>query len=329
MDWFSAPPTGVFRLLLAVWLALFAAAAIRLWLLREADRELWRKRTGSLKTWWVLATLLTAASLLGRFGAVALLATASWLALGEYVRLIRPPKVDRPAVFWAFAAVAVNYLLILFSARTAFVAFVPLGVLALLGSRLVLAGETEHFVRRVGGLYFGVMVLVYGLSHGAALFFLPLETNLPAGHVGWFLYLIVLTEMNDISQALVGRQFGRHKITPRVSPHKTWEGFLGGVAVTVLLAVALAPVLTSPGQHSAAAGTLREASLSGVWAVLAGLLISIGGFLGDVNMSAVKRDAGVKDSGTLLPGQGGVIDRVDGLTFSAPLFFYYVSWLYQ
>ncbi len=99
---------------------------------------------------------------------------------------------------------------------------------------------------------------------------------------------------------------------PKVSPNKTWEGFLGGVATTLLLGLVLSGVLTPL--------SLRVGAL-------AGFLIGISGFIGDVCVSAVKRDLRIKDTGTLIPGHGGILDRLDSLTYTAPLFFHYVYYL--
>jgi phosphatidate cytidylyltransferase len=140
---------------------------------------------------------------------------------------------------------------------------------------------------------------------------------------------VLLVQANDIAQALWGRALGRRKIAPIVSPGKTWEGFLLGVATTLVLSVLLAIPLTPLTEDSVAldiAGASIE--IPYLRAVAAGLIVALGGFVGDLNMSALKRDLGVKDSGNLLPGQGGVLDRIDSLTFAAPLFFYYVFALY-
>jgi phosphatidate cytidylyltransferase len=116
-----------------------------------------------------------------------------------------------------------------------------------------------------------------------------------------------------VAQYLLGNLLGRHRIIPRISPNKTWEGFLGGVVTTVLLAVWLSGWLTP---------------MRWQWALLAGLLISVAGYMGDVTISALKRDIGVKNTGTLLPGHGGILDRIDSLSYTAPLFFHFIYSLY-
>jgi phosphatidate cytidylyltransferase len=135
--------------------------------------------------------------------------------------------------------------------------------------------------------------------------------------LSWFLYLILLTETNDIGQALVGRRFGKHKISPRISPNKSAEGLVGGVLLTAIVAMGLAPSLTTFFEKSNyATGFLL--------ALASGILISLIGYLGDINMSGAKRDAGVKDGSRLFPGMGGMIDRIDSLTFTAPAFYFFL-----
>ena len=163
--------------------------------------------------------------------------------------------------------------------------------------------------------------MVYGLSHSLFLFELDSTSEPLVGPAGWFLFLVLLTEMNDIMQAVVGRKIGKHKITPEVSPNKSLEGLVGGIVSTALLAVALAPFLTTF-MHDQ--NWVQGAGLS----LAAGVLISLAGFLGDINMSAIKRDAGVKDGSSLLPGMGGVIDRIDSMILTGPVFYYFVVIVY-
>jgi phosphatidate cytidylyltransferase len=127
------------------------------------------------------------------------------------------------------------------------------------------------------------------------------------------LFVVLLTELNDVAQYVFGRTLGRRKIIESVSPKKTAEGLVGGALTTTALSVALAPYLTP---------------LTRGDSVAVGLMIGFGGFLGDVTISAVKRDIGVKDSGTLIPGHGGILDRIDSLLFTGPLFFHFMAYFY-
>jgi phosphatidate cytidylyltransferase len=127
------------------------------------------------------------------------------------------------------------------------------------------------------------------------------------------LFLILLVVAADVGAYFAGRSFGHNKLAPKVSPGKTWEGLVGGVATTTALSGVLAPWLTP---------------LSLPHSLVVGLLLGVAGFVGDITISAIKRDLGIKDSGTMLPGHGGILDRLDSLTYTAPVFFHYVRFFY-
>jgi phosphatidate cytidylyltransferase len=148
----------------------------------------------------------------------------------------------------------------------------------------------------------------------AGLLILPLnpESHFDGGGRALLFYLIFLAEFNDILQFMFGKAFGRHKMTPKISPNKTWEGFLGGLICTSGLAVLLRFLTPMDAWH----------------ALIAGMLIAVTGPIGGMIISAIKRDVGVKDSGNIIPGHGGVLDRVDSLCFSAPIFFHFMSYFY-
>lgn len=271
----------------------------------------------SLRSWWMLAILLSVASLLGQIGVLLLLGVAGILSLKEFVQILGWKSVGGPTTCIAFAIVPIYYSLLAFGYAEQVRSMAPVAILLLLGSVRAWLGLTDGFIRVTAAMIWGAMLFVYCLSHAYFVMTLP-DLPVPwAGNVGWFLYLIVLTETNDIAQAIVGRSIGRTKIAPLTSPNKSLEGLLGGIAVTTVMAISLAPWLTSYMHHSWSTGTILS--------VVSGLLIATAGFLGDLNKSGIKRDAGIKDSGTMLPGQGGIMDRVDSLTFSAPLFFYLVQ----
>jgi phosphatidate cytidylyltransferase len=198
-----------------------------------------------------------------------------------------------------------------------FIIFIPVYMFLFLPLRMVLVGETKGFLRAAGTTQWGLMTTVFSLSHLAFLLTLrPAGDSPPPGAAGpgLVLFLATLTQLNDVSQFVWGKSFGRRRIAPTVSPNKTWAGFLGGVATTVALAAVLGPALTPMGRAQS---------------ILGGLLIAVFGFCGDLVMAAIKRDMGVKDYGSTLPGHGGVLDRVNSLTFTAPLFFHYVWYLFE
>ncbi len=297
--------------------AMCGGTLVRIVALRGADADLKRKRMGSLKVWWTLTLLISVAAIFGRPGAAVLLAVASWLGLGEFLNLIGRERIGRPGVTVAFACVPLQYFLIATGMTEAAQWLLPTGSLLLLSTARLAGGRTEGYIRTTAATYWGIMLLVYCLSHAALLVSLPASKQPPVGVAGWFLFVVIVTEMDDIAQALVGRVIGRRKITPTISPNKTWEGFAGGVLTSVLLSLLLAPWLTTFPAASTGRGLLMTVS--------AGLLIVVAAFLGDINMSGIKRDVGVKDGSTILPGMGGVIDRVDSLTFTAPAFYFFLQ----
>jgi len=311
--------THLLWMLIGTFAVLCGGTVVRIVTLRNIDPDLAKKRMGSLKVWWTLVVLMSLAAVFQRSGAAVLLAVASFLGLREFLNLIGKQQIGIGALCVAFASVPLQYFLIATGFESESRLILPVASLLLLCTVRLAKGETQGFIRTTSGVYWGVMLLVYCLSHAALLFTFAADHEPAVGPSGWFLFVLIVTETDDIAQALVGRAIGRRKITPTISPNKTWEGFAGGVITSVVLSVLLAPWLTSFPSIS----TMRGLLLS----VGSGLLIVAAAFLGDINMSAVKRDAGVKDGSTILPGMGGIIDRVDSLTFTAPVFYYFLRWV--
>lgn len=272
-------------------------------------REL-RARIGS---WWVMVALLVGALALGPTAMIVLLGFVSYLALKEYLTIIPTRKADRVVLLVAYLAVPIQYYWVGIGWYGMFVIFVPVYMFLILPAAMVLRGETQGFLKAAGTLHWGLMITVFSISHAAYLLVLP-PSGAPSGMgPGLLIFLLIATEFNDVAQFLAGRRFGKRKITPKVSPNKTVEGFVGGLIATTLLSMALAPLLTPIGVPQAAA---------------IGILLATAGFFGDIVMSAVKRDLGIKDTGTILPGHGGILDRIDSLVFTAPFFFHAVRYFY-
>lgn len=260
-----------------------------------------------------MVTLFAFAMLLNRNISIAFFGLISFMAVKEFLSIIPTRRADRRVLFWVYLSIPCQYYWVSEEWYGLFIIFIPVYMFLFLPMRMIIIGETKNFLRSVGSIHWGMMLLIFSISHVAYLLILsPTESN-QAGGAGLVLFLVFLTQFNDVAQYLWGKLFGRHKIIPKVSPNKTWQGFLGGIFTTTACSVLLAELLTP---------------LSLFMAIAAGLIISIAGFIGDVTMSALKRDIGVKDSGNLLPGHGGILDRVDSLTYTAPLFFHFVYYFY-
>ncbi|TVQ39232.1 MAG: phosphatidate cytidylyltransferase [Wenzhouxiangella sp.] len=312
MDEFGLQPViiqalaGIFVLLT---IASIIVALIKSRLGESARAEL----VSRIQSWWLMVAVFTVAMVITRNLSLVFFALVSFLALKEYLSLVPTRRVDRRVMFWAYLTIPAQYVLVGMAWYGMFIILVPVYAFLLLPMRMVLAGETRNFLRAAGILHWGLMAMVFSISHVAFLLVLPEEVNPGAGGAGLVLFLVFLTQFNDVAQYCWGKLLGRHKALPTVSPGKTLEGLVGGVVTTVVLAWLLAPWLTplTVGQSLAA-----------------GLLIGMGGFIGDVTISALKRDLGVKDSGSLLPGHGGILDRIDSLIYTAPLFFHFVYYLH-
>jgi 1-acyl-sn-glycerol-3-phosphate acyltransferase len=207
---------------------------------------------------------------------------------------------------WAFLAIPIQYYWIATGAYVMFLIFIPVYMFLWLPMRLVLARETAGFVASASAIQWGLMAFVFGLSHlGYLSIMAPVEGRLVDGR-SLVLFLAFVTEVSAVFQYAWGKVIGRTKILPTISPHKTWEGFLGGIAPAIALSL-----------------LVRFLTLFSVAETLAAsLLITVAGFSGGAVMSAVKRDVGVKDFGSLIPGHGGMIDRMDSLCYAAPVFFH-------
>lgn len=304
---------GLFAVLAIGTLSRLIAAAVR-------GRQVGAEQKASLITWWWLAAALVAAILLGRFGVSCLFLAASCLAVREFISLAL--RDQHPRLLWGSCCVmiAVHYLLILGGSNRAALVFLPLAGFVASNLLSMWWQKPADFLTAAARLPWGLLLAAYCPSHAVMLF--NLEPALVGSPARLILYLVIMTELNDIAQALVGRSWGQRPVAPVISPKKTWEGFLGGALVTTIVATALAPWMTpfGPPPPSWAAGKL-DASL--LWPALLGLLISVSGLLGDLTVSAIKRNVGVKDSSQLLPGQGGMLDRIDSLTLTAPAVYYF------
>ena len=305
--------------------ALLALGSVIRWIkLRSAPIDERKNRLGSLLVWWGMLVIVVFTVCAGKIGGVITFGTLSLIALYEYFRMLDKKQSDPRGRGVLWMSVPAMYASILFTEGIFAQTFVLVATTMGVSIRLLLAGKTNGYLETASALTWGSIVFVFFLCHAALLLALPSVTNPVAGSAGWFIFLIVFTECDDIFQAIFGRRFGRHKITPDVSPNKTWEGFIFGGLAAIAIGFALAPLLTPLAQPWPLRVGEWSMQVPYLGALLAGIILCVAGFFGDLNESALKRDAGVKDSGNWLPSQGGILDRIDSLTFTAPAFYYFV-----
>ena len=176
--------------------------------------------------------------------AIVFLAFISYLALKEYLSLIPTRRIDRVVLLFAYLAIPIQFYWAAIDWYGMFIVFVPVWMFLFFPALMALKGETQGFLRAVGTLSWGLMMTVFTLSHMAWLLVSGDKINPIAGGVGLLFFLVVLTQFNDVAQYTWGKLFGRHKVTPTVSPKKTWEGLIGGVATTIVVAALIGPYLT-------------------------------------------------------------------------------------
>ena len=263
-----------------------------------------------INAWWAMVTLIAIAFICGKTGVIVLFAILSFAALREFVTIAHTRRGDHWALAAAFFIILpIQYLLVWDEWYGLYSVFIPVYAFLLMPIISVLRFDTRDFLERVSELQWGLMICVFSLSHVPAL----LTLDIP-GYEGRQLlliaFLVCVVQISDVLQYVWGKLIGKRPVAPAVSPSKTWEGLIGGVASATLVGTALWWMTPfSPWQAAALA-----------------LVIGLMGFLGGLVMSAIKRDRGVKDWGWVIEGHGGILDRLDSVVFAAPIFFHLVRY---
>ncbi|MFL1454269.1 phosphatidate cytidylyltransferase [Marinobacter sp. GN3S48] len=305
-------PTSVQYAIAGLFLLLVAGSVAERVLASRMEAEAHRELRQRINSWWIMVGILLVVLIIGRGASLVFFAVLSFLALREFFSILPVRHTDRRVILALYLMIPVHYYWISLEWYGVFIIFIPVYLFLFIPFALLMLGETKGFIRSATSYQWAVMTTVFAISHVAYLLILPAERNPAGGPVGLVLYLLFLTQFNDVAQYVWGKTLGKRKIVPKISPNKTWAGFVGGVATTMVLAMLLAPWLTP---------------LSMPEGLLAGLLIGVAGFVGDLTVSATKRDLGIKDTGRLIPGHGGILDRIDSLMYTAPLFFHYLYYL--
>jgi phosphatidate cytidylyltransferase len=279
----------------------------------------WRRRSdvvdnlnARIKAWWVMSAVFALSLLTGGLGSVILFGLLSFFALREFITLTPTRPADHSALFWVFFIILpLQYYLVATQWYGFFSVLIPVYAFLFIPSRIAISGDANAFLERSSKIQWGLMVCVYCVSHVPAL--LMLEIPGYAGKNARLLFfLVVIVQLSDVLQYVWGKLLGRHKISPIISPSKTWEGFIGGTVSATLIGTAL-----------------WRATPFTVWQTMGmAFIITIMGFLGGLTMSAIKRDSGVKDWGSSIQGHGGVLDRIDSICFAGPIFFHLTRYFF-
>jgi phosphatidate cytidylyltransferase len=249
---------------------------------------------------------------MGKDATVVLFAFISFLALREFITLTPTKRGDHVPLFLSFfVLIPVQYFLIAYGWYGLFAIFIPVYAFLLLPAFAALAEDTDHFLERTAKIQWAVMVTVFCVSHAPALLLLDIP-----GYQGQdallMLYLLLVAQLSDVLQYVSGKLFGRTKIAPNVSPSKTREGLIGGGLGAILVGGAMWWITPfSPPQ-----------------AMGMSFIIVLMGFLGGLALSAVKRSLGAKDWGSMIEGHGGMLDRIDSISFAAPIFFHLTRYFF-
>jgi phosphatidate cytidylyltransferase len=264
-----------------------------------------------IKAWWLMVAIFAVAFTFGKTVTIVLFAFTSFYALREFLSLTPTRAEDHRAVVSAFYLfLPLQYWLVAVEWQSLFSILIPVWAFLLLPLLAVLKGETQDFLPRTARIQWALMLTVFCISHAPALLML----DIPDFDQGFLLlfFLITVVQLSDVFQYVFGKLFGKHKVAPRVSPAKTWEGLIGG------------------GLSAAAVG-------AGLWwitpfapwqAAAMALAIVLAGFVGGLVLSAVKRSLGAKDWGTMIEGHGGALDRMDSVSFAAPVFYHLTNYFF-
>ena len=263
-----------------------------------------------IRAWWWMVGVLAAAFWLGKGGVIVLFALLSFFALREYITLCYTRRGDHLVLLLAFfIALPVQYALIWIDWYGLYSIFIPVYAFLLLPIFAALGADTTRFLERASKVQWGLMICVFCLSHVPAIMTLSIP-GYDGRNLLLIAFLVLVVQGSDVLQYIWGKLLGKHKVAPELSPSKTWEGLIGGVVSATILGAAL---------HGITPFTALEAAL-------VALVICLMGFFGGLVMSAIKRDRGVKDWGSMIEGHGGILDRVDSVVFAAPIFFHMVRY---
>jgi len=318
----SLSPSLKFYWLIGGVASLLSIASLIGWLLKsrlarnpqpnEKSMKVVNNLVARVNAWWVMVAVFAIAFLAGKLGTIILFAFISYFALREFMTLTPTRAGDHRALSLAFfVLIPLHYYLIYTEWYALFTILIPVYAFLLMPCISVLAQDTECFLERAAKIQWGVMISIYCISHAPALLLLDIP-NFTGQNALLLFYFMLIVQLSDVLQYVFGNLFGKTKVASVVSPNKTLEGLIGGGLSTILIGAVMWWITPFTPMQSA-----------GMAAV-----IVIMGFLGGLVMSAIKRSLGAKDWGSMIEGHGGMLDRMDSVSFAAPIFFHLTRYFF-
>ncbi|MBD8069560.1 phosphatidate cytidylyltransferase [Bacillus sp. PS06] len=263
-----------------------------------------------IKTWWGMFVIFVFATLFNPIVSLLSLMILCFFALKEYYSMIKTRKVDRRAFLWAYLSIPIQFYWIYIEWYGMFIVFIPIYVFLFLPLPRILGKKgTVGFLRSVSSTQWGLMLMVFGLSHLAYFQFATPEYG-----ANLVLFLVLLTQLNDAVHFLISLYFGKRKVVPTANPTITWEGFVGAAIITTTTAYFVFPYLTP---------------FDTTFGLISGLLISSGGFFGALTISVLKRDLLIGDDEKTTTLRESYLSRIDSLTYTAPIFFHVIRYFFD
>ncbi len=279
----------------------------------DSSRATMSNLNARIRAWWFMSAIVGLALWIGLWGTVVLFGLLSFLALREFLTLTPTRRGDHATLVYSFfVIVPIQYALVAMDWYGLFSIFIPVYAFLFVPTRIALAGDPHNFLERAAKIQWALMICVYCVSHAPALLLLKIP-GYEGRNVMLILFLVLVAQLSDVLQYVWGKTLGHRKIAPTVSPNKTWAGFVGGVLSATAVGAAMYWITPfNPWQAAAIS-----------------LVITLSGFFGGLTMSAIKRDRGVKDFGSLIEGHGGVLDRIDSICFATPVFFHVTRFFFE
>lgn len=265
-----------------------------------------------INAWWAMVAVLAFATWTGTRATIILFAFVSYFALREFLTLTPTRQGDHRAMSLAFfVIIPVQYYLIGIQWYSLFTIFIPVYAFLILPCFSVMTGDVSDFLARTAKIQWGAMISVYCISHVPALLMLDIP-GYENQNVLLLFYLLLVVQISDVLQYVFGKLLGKTKLAPTVSPSKTLEGLVGGALSATLVGAAMWWITPFTVPQSAGMA----------------FVIVVMGFMGGLVLSAVKRSLGAKDWGNMIEGHGGMMDRMDSVCFSAPIFFHLTRYFF-